>query len=189
MRNDAGAIVLLRQALLRRARWLHGVPLELSLGAGVHALVGTPADGTLDIARLVGGFDPTRSGQVLVAGRDPREDPVVRARIGVTLDVPRLPIAKRVGQLLHEVDALRGTPSATGALGALGLAHWAERKLGSLSPWEVRALDLAIAMSTSDPVALVLTEPGADMAPFDRQALRESLARAGETATGHAGRI
>ncbi len=86
--------------------------------------------------------------------------------------MPRLPAARRVRDLLTEVDALRGARTASEALGAFALSHWADRKLSSLSLRELRALDLVLVSSTIEPLALVLTEPGADMAPLDRQVLR-----------------
>jgi ABC-2 type transport system ATP-binding protein len=155
-------------------------PIDLTLGAGVHAVVGTPADGTLAIAKLVGGFEPSASGKVLVAGRDPARDPEVRGRIGATLDVPCLPRTGRVQDLLADVDAVRGGSVAV-TLATMGLSHWADRKLEGLSRWELRALDLAIALGTRDPCSLVLTEPGADIASFDRQAVRAALWRAGDS--------
>jgi ABC-type multidrug transport system ATPase subunit len=116
----------------------------------------------------------------VVGGSHPARDPVVRARIGATLDVPRLPPARDVGRLLLQIDSARGGPSATEALRAFGLSHWANRKLASLSRWEMRALDLVVAVSTPAPIALVLTEPGADIAPLDRQVLRASLSHAAD---------
>jgi len=173
--TDAETIVWVVQALPRRARGSNLAPVDFSLGAGVHALVGTPADGTSIVAGLVGGLEPRHSGRVMVAGRDPTVDPFLRGRIGATLDVPRLPTARRVRDLLAEVDTLRGARSASAALEAFSLSHWGDRKLASLSRWETRALDLALAVSTVEPVALVLTEPGADVAPLDRQVLRSAL--------------
>jgi ABC-2 type transport system ATP-binding protein len=174
-------IVSLVRALPRRARAANLPPIDLTLGAGVHALVGTPADGTLAIAKLVGGFEPSASGKVLVAGRDPARDPDVRGRIGATLDVPCLPRTGRVHDLLADVDALRGGGSVAVTLATMGLSHWADRKLEGLSRWELRALDLAIALGTRDVCSIVLTEPGADIAPFDRQALRAALWKAGNS--------
>jgi ABC-2 type transport system ATP-binding protein len=146
----------------------------------LHALVGTPEDGTLAIAKLVGGLEPSASGQVIVAGRDPARDPMLRARIGTTLDVPRLPFASRVRDVLTEVDFLRKNHAATEALAQFGLSHWGDRKTATLSFRETRALELVIAVSVHEPLALVLTEPGADMAPLDRQVLRQSLSRAAD---------
>ena len=50
-----------------------------------------------------------------------------------------------------------------------------------MSRREARALELVIALSTHEPVALALTEPGADVAPFDRQALMGRLSRAAKS--------
>jgi oleandomycin transport system ATP-binding protein len=91
-----------------------------------------------------------------------------------------LPAALRVGDLLREVDSLRGAPTSSEALAAFALSHWADRKLASLARWETRALDLVLALGTIEPLALVLTEPGADIAPFDRQVLRAKLWNAAE---------
>jgi ABC-type multidrug transport system ATPase subunit len=178
--SDTEAVVSLLQALPRRARGTNLAPIDLSLGAGVHAVVGTPADGTTMIAGLVGGFEPRHSGRVLVAGRDPSVDPLLRGRIGATLDVPQLPSAPRVRDLLVEVDRVRGTRIASEALDAFSLSHWADRKISTLSRWETRALDLVLALSATEPLALALTEPGADVAPLDRQVLRSALWNAAE---------
>jgi ABC-2 type transport system ATP-binding protein len=178
--NGGDDIVTLIRALPRRARTTGVPPIDLVLGAGVHALVGTPPDGSLAVAKLVGGFEPSASGRVRVAGRDPARDPEVRRRIGATLDVPCLPKTGRVRDLLADVDALRGHGSGESALSAMGFSHWADRKLDGLTRWELRALDLAIASAMHDPFALVLTEPSADIAPYDRQALRTALWRASD---------
>jgi len=174
-------IVSLVRALPRRTRGTTLPPIDLVLGPGVHAVVGTPADGTLAIAKLVGGLEPSVSGKVIVAGRDPARDPHVRGRIGATLDVPRLPKAGRVRDFLADVDALRGDRASRETLAAMGLSHWIDRKLTGLATTELRAVELAIALATRDPIALVVTEPGADIAPFDRHVLRTSLSRAGES--------
>ncbi len=178
MNAEEAPIVVLRRALPRRARTSNLVPIDLSLGAGLHAVVGTPADGTLAIARLVGGFEPRASGQVTVAGRNPARDPFLRSRIGVTLETPCLPPAARVRDLVAAVDSLRGVPATGATLEQFGLSHWPERKLATLSRRETRTLELVVALCTPRPVALVLTEPGADIVPFDRQTLRAALGAA-----------
>jgi len=174
------SLVSLARALPKRARIANLPPLDFSLEAGVHALVGTPDDGTLTIAKLVGGCEAPASGRVLVAGRDPARDPRLRARIGATLDVPCLPDAITVRALLEDVDLVRGATGTTDALKALRLEHWLDRNVASLSRWEKRALDLVLALSTIEPIAIALTEPGADVAPLDQQVLRDAFARCAE---------
>jgi ABC-2 type transport system ATP-binding protein len=173
-------IITLHQALPRRVRDSNLPPLDFWLTPGLHAIVGTPADGTLAVAKLLGGVEPSSSGQVIVAGRDPGRDPTLRARIGVTLDAPHLPPARLVRDLLAEVDRIRNARTAALFLERFGLSRWADRKVSGLSRRELRALDLVIAASTPDPFVLVLTEPGADIASFDRRALREALAQASD---------
>jgi ABC-type multidrug transport system ATPase subunit len=133
------------------------------------------------VAKLVGGLEPSALGQVLVGGRDPGRDPLLRAHVGVTLEVPALPAAGRVGDYLQQVALLRRDQAAPErALQVFGLSHWQGRRMGALSRAEMRALELAVAATTADPFALALTEPGADIAPYDRQALRDLLFRAAE---------
>ncbi|HMJ53674.1 MAG TPA: hypothetical protein VK540_16425 [Polyangiaceae bacterium] len=173
-------LVMLHRAVARRARSFNLPPLDFWLGPGLHALVGAPSDGTAAIAKLVGGIEPPAHGDVVVAGRAPSHHPDLRARIGVSLEIPCLPRARRVSDLLHRVDALRGGRTAAEALSEFGLAHWADRKMVGLSRRDLRSLELLIAVSTPDPVALALTEPGADTSSLDRNVLRAALSRAAE---------
>jgi ABC-2 type transport system ATP-binding protein len=171
---------MLHRALPRRARSFNLPPLDFWLGPGLHALVGAPSDGTGAIAKLVGGIEPPARGEVVVGGRAPSRHPDLRARIGVSLETPYLPVARRVADLLRRVDGLRGGTAAMDALSEFGVAHWADRKMADLPQRDRRALELLIAVSTPDPLALSLTEPGADASSLDRQALRAALARAAD---------
>jgi ABC-2 type transport system ATP-binding protein len=171
---------MLHRAVPRRARAFNLPPLDFWLGPGLHAIVGAPSDGTVAIAKLVGGIEPPAHGEVAVAGRAPSRNPDLRARIGVSLETPSLPPARRVADLLHRVDMLRGDTAATGALGVFGLGHWADRHVSDLPVRDLRAIELLIAVSTRNPVALALTEPGVDMSPLDRPTLREALSHAAD---------
>jgi ABC-2 type transport system ATP-binding protein len=171
---------MLHRAVPQRARSFNLPPLDFWLGPGLHALVGAPSDGTVAIARLVGGIESPARGEVVVAGRAPSHHPDLRARIGVSLETPCLPQARRVGDLLRRVDALRGGSAAAEALSQFGLSHWADRKLENLPRRDLRALELLIAVSTPDPIALALTEPGADTSSLDRHVLRSALSRAAD---------
>jgi ABC-2 type transport system ATP-binding protein len=171
---------MLHRAVPQRARAFNLPPLDFWLGPGLHALVGAPSDGTLAVAKLVGGIEPPARGEVVVAGRAPSHHPDLRARIGVSLETPCLPSARRVSDLLHRVDALRGDHAAGDALSEFGILHWGNRKMADLSRRDLRALELLIAVSTKDPLALALTEPGADTSSLDRHILRTALARAAD---------
>ena len=180
MTMAAPPLVMLHRAVPRRARAFNLPPLDFWLGPGLHALVGAPSDGTVAIAKLVGGIEPPAHGEVVVAGRAPSHHPDLRARIGVSLETPGLPGARRVGDLLRRIDGLRGDGAATAALSQFGLAHWADRRMTDLHRRDLRALELLVAVSTPDPIALVLTEPGADTSPIDRHVLRTTLSRAAD---------
>jgi ABC-2 type transport system ATP-binding protein len=173
--------VVLQGALSRADRRTNWPSLDFTLGPGVHALVGRPEDGTISVAKLVGGIETAVVGRVIVAGRDPGRDPSLRAHIGVTLDPPRVPPVGRVRDYLEGVSAVRGTPCDWGrALADFGLSHWSERKLSKLTRSEGRTLELVVAATTPEPFAIALTEPGADVAPFERRALRDALSRAAQ---------
>ena len=172
-------IVALQGALSRADRRANWPSLDFTLGPGVHALVGRPEDGTMSVAKLVGGVETAAVGRVIVAGRNPGRDPSLRAHIGVTLDPPRVPPVGRVLGYLEQVNAVRGTPCDwPRVLAHFGLSHWGERKLSKLTRAEGRTLELIVAATTPEPYAIALTEPGADVAPFDRRALRDALSSA-----------
>jgi ABC-2 type transport system ATP-binding protein len=153
--------VLLRSVRTGKSRGFAGT-FDLALDAGIHVLLGAPADGTLLLGPLVGGLVAPRTGQVLVAGIDPYRTPDLRRRIGVVLDIPAPP---RVGTVRGWLDlaALGRSGSPTDSLTRLGLERFVDRSIRSLSRNEARAIELAIALGIPDPVALVLTEPRATM--------------------------
>jgi ABC-2 type transport system ATP-binding protein len=148
--------------------------VNVALYAGLQAIVGTPADGMLDIATLVSGITPRRTGVVKVLDRDPARDPSLRGRIGATFAEPQLPSFARVIDLF----ALRppGGASGTDMLARFGLGHWPGRRGSSLSRRELRALELVLALSVPSPIAIVLTEPTVDMSDIDREAVTRALA-------------
>jgi energy-coupling factor transporter ATP-binding protein EcfA2 len=167
-----------RGALANTPRVASHPAVNLALGAGLQAIVGTPADATLDIATLVSGIIPRRAGTVTVSGRDPVRDPALRGRIGVTFDTPCLPPTARVKDLFALLPF--GAPTAAEALARFGLGHWSDRRARSLAHRERRALELVVALSIPSPIAIVLTEPAADIADIDRDALKHALARAAD---------
>src|SRR4051812_9989472 len=77
------------------------VDLEVSISAGLHAIVGTADDGLLALAPLVAGVVRSRRGRVRVAGLDPYRHPELRARIGATFATPVLPERRVLEGLLR----------------------------------------------------------------------------------------
>jgi ABC-2 type transport system ATP-binding protein len=174
-------IVALRGALSRSDRRSNLPLLDWALGPGVHAVVGQPDDGTLAIAKLLGGIELSAVGHVVVAGRDPSRDPSLRAHIGVTLELPRIPPVGRIREYLRQVSAVRGDRIEwSRVLGDFGLSHWIGRRMSDLSLPEARTLEIVVAATTPEPFALAFTEPCADVSPYDHQALREALLRAAD---------
>ena len=154
-----------------------GLPVTVALPPGLHAILGTPADGTTAVAELVGGLVRPRSGRVLVEGKEPHREPSLRARIGVTLADPRLPDVGQVERLLQVCAETRGgDPRAM--LDRLGLGALATRRIKSLLPDEARAIELAIALATPNPLLLALTEPFANVAGADRSVVLEAIKHA-----------
>lgn len=154
-----------------------GVPIDLALPPGLHAIVGTPADGTTGIAALVGGLVRPRSGRVLIEGVEPHGDPARRVRIGVTLPTPVFPELGTVDRLLRLCAEARGG-DARPLLEKLRLEALLPRRLATLSADEARAIELAIALATPNPLVLALTEPFANTAGADRGAVAETMRHA-----------
>jgi ABC-2 type transport system ATP-binding protein len=140
---------------------------DLALGPGLHAIVGTEEDGLLAVAPLVAGILRPRRGKVRVAKLDPYGDPQLRARIGATFSTPSLPARHLVVELLaaRRGSIPEGDPRHE-LFGAIDVERTADD----------RVLELLIALTTPDAVALALTEPFA-VAPFTAHgALARSLA-------------
>ena len=55
---------------------------SLALSAGVHAVLGTPEDGTIALLEVITGARAPLRGRALVAGHDPSRSPQIRARVG-----------------------------------------------------------------------------------------------------------
>jgi ABC-2 type transport system ATP-binding protein len=162
-----------------RARGVLG-GVSLALGAGVHAFLGAPADGTLALADLVVGARAPLRGKVTVTGRDPARAAFVRARIGALGAEPRLPTAPTVRASVRLAMRARGESGDLfdAVLDPLGLSHLQARAPRSLTFAEQRAVELALALSTPAPVLLALHEPLCDVALPSLDALHLRLREA-----------
>jgi ABC-2 type transport system ATP-binding protein len=154
--------------------------VSLALGPGVHAVLGSPEDGTLALADIASGLAAPTRGNVTVSGRDPARTAFLRARIGVLAPEPRLPAAPSVRDAVRLAMRARGETGDRfdAVIDPLGLGHLHGRSPRSLSFAEQRAIELALALSTPAPVLLVLHEPLADVAVARQPALHLRLREA-----------
>jgi ABC-2 type transport system ATP-binding protein len=152
-------VIALQNVSARRRPWaIKNITVEW--GPGVHAVVGTPADGgPLVLAVIVGAARP-HAGRARVldaAPTDPHARPQI-ARVGVE---PSLPDALRVDEALALAADLRGEARRAPAerLSVLGLEGLAPRPIRSLTRGEARGVALAEALSSSRVRVLVVEEP------------------------------
>jgi len=152
-------IVLEGVSARRRPFSLSGV--SASWGPGVHAVLGSPADGaTLLLSVLVGAVAANR-GTVRVL-----EEPATRASVRkkasrVPLSVS-LPMHLRVEEVFDVARALRGdrdAPSTTARLASMGIEVLARRPVRSLSRGELRSVALAEAVTSPAVQVLAIEEP------------------------------
>lgn len=137
------------------------VALELSLDAGVHVVLGAPADGTRELIAVATGLARPRRGGVRVAGREPHASPEVRRRTASLLAEERLIPAATVSASVARALSIAGERKCAPAdvLGAAGLGSWADRPPASLDAAELRAVALAVALARDKPVLVALHEP------------------------------
>jgi ABC-2 type transport system ATP-binding protein len=151
--------------------------VSLTFGPGVHAILGSPEDGTIAfVEALTGARRPSR-GTVLVAGRDPTKLPFLRARIGVLSPDPQLVPARSVGASVRLSMRARGEGSQSfdAILDPLGLSRLHARKVPSLGYAEARAVELALALSTPAPYLVALHEPFSDVAIASSAPVRQRI--------------
>lgn len=135
--------------------------LELSLTAGLHVVLGAPADGTRELIAVSAGLIRPRRGRVRVAGREPYASPELRQRIASLLAKERLIPEATVGASVARALSIAGEKNSAPAdiLGAAGLGSWAARPPASLDAAEVRAVALALALARNQPLLVALHEP------------------------------
>jgi ABC-type multidrug transport system ATPase subunit len=134
--------------------------VTLQVGSGVHAIVGSPKDGTTLLLNVIDGTITPKAGggRVFVVGGAPDQ---TRAHISrVSLEAP-LPEALRVKEVCDLAGELRGDHPrpATERLGLLGLESLANRRVSSLSIEERRAVVLALALTSQKTDVLLIEEP------------------------------
>ena len=141
-----------------------------SFGAGIHALIGAPHDGTLAFVDVAVGRRRPKSGRVTLVGREPHRDPALRRGIGFTSSVVQLPPLRRAGDVLRFAS-----DRSSELLDDLGLTALSSRSVASLSYGEARAFELALALSVPRPLLVVLHEPFCDVAVVDLAVVRQRM--------------
>jgi ABC-2 type transport system ATP-binding protein len=151
--------------------------LDLALGPGVHAILGAPEDGSIALIEVISGARAPLRGRVTVGGREPSRSPLARARIGALGLGAELPEADTARAAIELAMRSRGelSPNAEAILAPLGLAALLARKTRSLRYVEVRAAELALALTTPAPLLVALYEPLVDVAVQPLAALRDRL--------------
>ena len=162
--------VAARRAPLTLAR------LSLSWGAGVHSVVGAPADGGPLLLALVAGQARLRTGRLRVLDGAPLDARVRRHVARVSL-APPLPEALRTHEVLAMAATLRGEPASDPQvrLAALGVESLARRRVGTLAPEEARAVALAEALTSTRVRVVLLEEPLVGIDPRAAARLPELL--------------
>jgi ABC-2 type transport system ATP-binding protein len=140
--------------------------ISLTLGPGIHALVGGSADGGLLLLALAAGRVRPRSGRVRVLGGSPT-DLGVRPQVAFVPLEAALPEAMSVAEVLTIASAIRDEPvqDAEKRLASLGVQSLAPRGVGTLSSHEARAVAVAEAVTSSRVRVLLIDEPFVSLDP------------------------
>lgn len=152
--------------------------VDLALGPGLHAVVGSPEDGTIALHDVVVGARAALRGSVRVAGEDPARSSRTRARIGALGEDTSLPPARTARAALRLALAARGAAEADALalVHDLGLDPLLDRRPDALAFAEERALDLALALATPSPVLVALHEPLCEVALAPMALVRDRIA-------------
>jgi ABC-2 type transport system ATP-binding protein len=136
---------------------LDGVNLTLATGQ-VTAILGPNGAGKTTAVRLILGLAQPTSGTVRLLGLDPLAA-AARQRVGVMLQVSKVPETLRVAEHIHLFSSYYPSPlPASEIIDAAGLAGLEHRAFGKLSGGQRQRLLFALAIC-GDPDFLVLDEP------------------------------
>jgi branched-chain amino acid transport system ATP-binding protein len=172
---------------------LDDVSFAVAAGAR-HAVIGPNGAGKSTLFAAIAGTLRTRSGRVLLHGRDvTRRSEAARCRLGLVrtfqhssvfleqtvLDNVALAAQRASGVSLHPLRAAHRHPAVTDAaleqIDAVGLAGRGRVSAAALSHGERRQLEVAMVLATRPDVVL-FDEPTAGMSPAETQAFADLVA-------------
>jgi len=161
--------------------------VSFDLEPGVSALLGPNGAGKSTLMRLMAGLARPSAGQVLIFGVDPRSDPEVFARVGISPQQEGLLERQRALEFVTLAAALQRLPEpqqrAATSLRNVGLDPGDPRPLRQYSKGMRQRVKLAQAL-VNEPDLVFLDEPMEGLDPRQRLAaieLLEGLAAAGKT--------
>lgn len=157
--------------------------VSFSVGPGVTGLLGHNGAGKSTALKLCGGFSRPSAGTVRVLGADLLRDQRPYARIGIAHDReglwPHLSAAATVATLARLRGVRDPDAAARRALGLVGLADQADRRVGGFSHGMRQRVKLAQALA-HDPEVLLLDEPLNGLDPGQRRTVVELVRHLGE---------
>lgn len=162
----------------RVIRAVDGITLAVRPGVAFGLLGPNGSGKTTFVKLLLAAVHPT-AGRARLFGRD-SWDPVARQSVGYLPENHRFPTYNTGFQMLEFYAALSGLPAverrrrAGQLLELVGLAQWADVRIGKYSKGMLQRLGLAQAMMHR-PALLVLDEPSDGVDPVGRRQIRDIL--------------
>ncbi|MEL6982171.1 MAG: ABC transporter ATP-binding protein, partial [Actinomycetota bacterium] len=157
--------------------------VSFAIEPGVTALLGPNGAGKSTLLRVLCGLTPPSTGQVWVAGGDPRTDPAARSRIGLVPQQDGIFERETVHRFVHLAAVLGGVQDPDGAtaeaLEAVELDAGLDRPLGAFSKGMRQRAKIAAAL-VHRPAVLVLDEPLNGLDPKQRRQMIDLFHRLGD---------
>lgn len=183
--SDAASTLAINNVTLQRGNSKVFAGLSLQLGEARIGLIGDNGAGKSSLFRMICGLDAPQSGSVLVRGCEARQ--ISSKHPGLVGMMFQNPDEQIIFPTVEEELALGLSPSglprrqalakAREFLKARGLAHWAERAIGSLSQGQ-RQHVCWLALMIAAPDLLLLDEPFASLDLPGQALLAMDIARA-----------
>lgn len=149
-------------------------PLSLTVGVGLHHLVGRNGSGKTTLLRCICGGWRGSTGSVSVCGLDPRVDVRGRALVALLAAEPELPVFLTVDEAWQELAAIRRAPRWDGAGLRDRLGVPGGLPLGHCSAGQRRLAEL-VAAAAGDPPVMLLDEPFANLDPVSTARVAEAI--------------